>query len=161
MPISTKVTFSNGEEHEVLRVPPYALRRVGADHPLPDLPEPDAPDFEERVAEVNALYEARGRLLHETSLLMALPDVEVPEDWAFPRGLRHGGVEPRQGENGTWLDYVEYGLLRTQEDIEALQDAMHGKPLSREEVTAAEETFQPQDSEVRDAAVASAAPDTG
>jgi hypothetical protein len=79
---------------------------------------------------------------------MALPEVAVPNEWTFPEALRRVGIEPRTGDDGRRLDYIEYELLRSAQDVKAVQDVMYG-PLGEQEVEAAVATFQPEDSEER------------
>jgi hypothetical protein len=129
-----KVTLSTGQEIEVLPVPPFALAAVKAAHPPPTNLEP---------AELAEALATQERLTREVSWLIALPDVEVPEDWEFPRGLRYAGIHPREGEEGRRLDYIEYRLLITHEDLVQVREVMYGAVLSEEEIAAAEATFRP------------------
>ncbi len=120
------VTLSNGQTIEVYPVPPFALTNVEARYPA-TTPEGIA---------------LRERMIRETAWLLALPDVKVPADWQCPRALQHAGIEPRQGETGRMLDYIEYGLLLTADDIRAVQAAMYGGALTEEEIGAAEDSFR-------------------
>lgn len=133
-----EVTLSNGQTLAVESVPPFALGEVSRRIPA------SAPEAEE----------ARAALAREVAWLMALPTLSVPEEWKFPRGLIHAGIQPRDGENGRILDYIEYELLRTHQDIADVQSAMYGTAITEEEISAAEATFQP------DGGRESAAPDT-
>lgn len=132
----TQITLSNGKTIEVQPVPPLALNVITARHPLPV-------DADE--AETQSAMQARERLLNEAAWLLALENVEVPDDWSFPTGLLHAGVEPRTGDHGPLLDYIEYGLLATTADVQRVQAAMYGEALTEAEVVAAEATF-PADS---------------
>ncbi len=129
----TEVQLSSGQVIEVQAVPPFVFTAIEAAHPLPHGKVPHA--------EMQAALLAREQLQRETAWLIALPDVEVPEGWAFPRALGHAGIQPRAGEHGRLLDYIEYGLLATPEDVRAVQTAMYGGALTEEEIGAAEATF--------------------
>lgn len=120
------VTLSNGQTVEVYPVPPFALTNVEARYPG-------------GTPEAVALRE---RMIRETAWLLALPDVSIPEGWQCPRALQHAGIEPRQGTTGRILDYIEYGLLLTADDIRAVQAAMYGGALTEDEIGAAEATFR-------------------
>ncbi|HOU13466.1 MAG TPA: hypothetical protein PKZ84_10135 [Anaerolineae bacterium] len=120
------VTLSNGRTVEVYPVPPFALTNVEARYPGVT---PEAVTLRERM-------------IRETAWLLALPDVSIPEGWQCPRALQHAGIEPRQGETGRILDYIEYGLLLTADDIRAVQVAMYGGALTEDEIGAAEATFR-------------------
>lgn len=81
-------------------------------------------------------------IVREVAWLIALDGLQVPDDWQFPRGLLYAGIAPRDEAEGRFLDYVEYGLLTTPADIDAVQAVMYGE-LGQAEVDAAEATFQP------------------
>jgi hypothetical protein len=130
--MGTRVTFSNGRTEEVQPVPPLAISVIGAQHPIPENLDAD---------ETQAAMAARERLINEAAWLMALGHVEVPEDWQFPRGLTYAGIKPREGDEGRVLDYIEYGLLATTEDLEKVQVAMYGDALTEAEVDAAAAIF--------------------
>lgn len=166
-----KMTFSNGVEWEVKEVPPFAINRVQAQVPDPERPEiplverqtglggterlpagEDSPEYQAYLAalgrwsrELAAAEERRGHLVHEFSLLYAFEGLAVPEDWEPPRlALAHAGLSAREGEAGRLLDYVEFALLVTEEDVKQASRAMHGEsaPLTEVEVAAAEK-FRP------------------
>jgi hypothetical protein len=128
------LTLSNGIVVEVQSVPPFALaeieRRFSSIEGL-------------EGAELKQAQDARARLAREAAWLMALPDVTVPENWEFPRGLRYAGIQAREGEAGELLDYIEYGLLCTPQDIQDVQRVMYGADLTEEDISTAEATFQP------------------
>lgn len=134
-----ELTLSNGQRVRVLPVPPCALAAIESRFPLPETQD---------MERFRAAMEARSTALRETGWLMALPEVVVPSEWAFPEALRRVGIEPRTGDDGRRLDYIEYELLRSAEDVRAVQDVMYG-PLGEQEVEAAVATFQPEDSEER------------
>ena len=112
-----QIILTNGIQIEVQPVPPFALAEIQRRHP--DQPQ----------------------LAREAAWLMALPTITVPEDWQFPRGLQYAGVEPRPGNEGRLLDYIEYGLLIMSNDIQSVQSIMYGGDLTEEEISAAEEMF--------------------
>ncbi|MGC9395392.1 MAG: hypothetical protein ACP5J4_11110 [Anaerolineae bacterium] len=116
------VTLRGGQKITVYPVPPFALTNV-------------------ETANRDKAPEQRERLVRETAWLLALPEVTVPDDWCFPRALQHAGIEPRVGESGELLDYIEYGLLVTGDDVRAVQNAMYGA-LTEDEIGAAEAAFR-------------------
>lgn len=128
MSAGTLVRFSNGEALHVYPVPPFVFTAIEAAHPLPDPPTPGA-------------MVDRECLLREAAWLMALPEVRVPEAWEFPRALTYAGLAPRVGDEGRLLDYIEYELLATAEDVRAVQLAMYGGALTEAEIGTAEAAF--------------------
>lgn len=120
------VTLSNGMTVKVKTVPPFAMAAIEAALPPMD--------------EMAGRAATRARLSREAAWLLALPDVEVPEDWNFPPGLSYAGVDPREGEEGRKLDYIEFALLAQAQDIENVQQVMYGE-LTEDEVSAAEDMF--------------------
>jgi len=118
------VTLSSGQTLTVKPVPPFVL--TDAHHALSTLSDSE-----------------KDRALRGVALLCALPEIKVPDDWKFPRGLTYAGAVPRAGVDGRLLDYIEYGLLVTPADIAAVQAVMYGADVTEPEVTAAEATFQP------------------
>ncbi len=131
--VFTTVKLTSGIVVKVLPVPPFALAEVERHFVFADRLEGE---------EAEAAQSARALMVREAAWLMALPDVEVPEDWVFPRGLRYAGVQPREGEEGRLLDYIEYGLLLTSGDVQAVQATMYESSLTGEELGIAEATFQ-------------------
>jgi hypothetical protein len=121
-----KVTFSNGRIENVYPVPPFALAIVAAMFPADGDP---------------ATIAAREQKQRETAWLIGFQGLAVPEDWQFPEGLRYAGIEPRAGEQGRLLDYIEYGLLLRDADIAKTQAVMYGETVTEEEITAAEAVF--------------------
>jgi len=128
------ILLSNGQMLIVTPVPPFALAEINRRYPVPA--NLSATDAQAALAE-------REKLAREVAWLLALPVVDVPIDWTFPRGLVYAGIQPREGESGRLLDYIEYGLLVTPADIAAVQAVMYGADVTEPEVTAAEATFQP------------------
>jgi hypothetical protein len=126
------ITLSNGQEVEVQPVPPLALSVIGERNPVPENLDAE---------QTQAAMDARERLVNEAAWLIAFSGISVPVDWEFPRGLRYAGVEPREGDEGQLLDYIEYGLLVTTEDLKKVQEAMYGDALTEAEVDAAEAIF--------------------
>jgi hypothetical protein len=116
------VTLCSGETVVVYPVPPFALTNV-------------------EIANRAKLPDERECIVRETAWLLALPDVVAPEDWRFPRALQHAGIDPRSGDVGRLLDYIEYGLLVTSSDVRAVQNAMYGA-LTEDEIGAAEAAFR-------------------
>jgi hypothetical protein len=128
----TKVKLTNGIVITVEPVPPFALNAV--ERRFVALVSGDSP-------ESNAARASMEQMIKEAAWLMAIKDVVVPDDWTFPRGLRYAGVQPREGEDGRLLDYIEYGLLLTASDVQAVQAVMYDASLTGDELSDAEETF--------------------
>lgn len=126
------VTLSTGQSVAVQPVPPFALAEIERRY---------TPAYATAATEDPAARASREKLAREVAWLMALPDVAVPDDWQFPRALRYAGVEPREGDEGRLLDYIEYGLLVTPGDIQAVQAVMYGSALTEDDIGAAETTF--------------------
>lgn len=120
-----KVLLSNNCSVEVLPVPPFALAVVASRFPGDDA----------------ATIATREQTQRETAWLIALPGLTVPDDWQFPDGLRYAGVEPRAGGAGRLLDYIEYGLLQTNNDILSVQTVMYAETVTEDEIGAAEAVF--------------------
>lgn len=118
----TRVTFSAGSTHEVRSVPPLAMRELYRRH--------------------HDEQETLERLLREVPLLIGLQGLPVPKDWQFPQALGYAGIAPREGQEGRLLDYIEYHLLATKEDLDALNQALFGE-ISEAEIADAEATFCP------------------
>lgn len=134
-----EITLSNGRRVRVLPVPPFAVAAVESRFPLPE-----AEDHER----FRQALEARAAAVRETGWLMALPEVTVPDGWQFPDALERVGIHAREGEVGQRLDYIEYDLLRSTDDVRAVLDIMHG-PIAEAEVAQAVATFQPESEEAR------------
>ncbi len=107
---------------DVYPVPPFALTNV------------EAVNRDKTPAE-------REHLIRETAWLLALPTVTLPADWQFPAALQYAGINPRSGDVGRKLDYIEYALLATGEDVRIVQMAMYGA-LAEDEIGAAEDSFR-------------------
>jgi len=119
--VRKRITLKSGIEVTVYPVPPIGMTditRANRDH-----------------GDVN-------NLRSDAALLTALPEVEVPDDWRFPDGLRYGGLEPTPGEFGRRLDYIKYGLLLDASDINAVLAVMYGDSVSEEEIASAEAAFR-------------------
>jgi len=129
--MSESVTLCNGQILTVQPVPPFALAEIERRY---------TPASATAASEDPAARLAREQITREVAWLLALPDVTVPADWQFPRALRYAGIEPREGEEGRLLDYIEYGLLLTPADIQAVQAVMYGD-VTEDEIGAAEATF--------------------
>lgn len=128
------VKLSTGIEVEVQPVPPLALTNVAALLPLRGLDE----------TTYNAVQAARKRSVQDTAWLLAFPGLRAPDSWQFPLALQHVGLQPREGDTGRLLDYIEYGLLLNNDDIQRVQAVMHDGALTEAEVEAAVETFRRQ-----------------
>ena len=128
------VTLSTGQTVTVHPVPPFALTAVEARLPI---------DADAAAETVQQQMLDRERSLREAAFLIALEGITVPEDWQFPKGLLYADVQPRASEDGRLLDYIEYGLLQTPQDIERVQDVMYGSAVTTAEVEAAEAMFCP------------------
>jgi len=126
------VTLSTGQTVQVSPVPPFALAEIERRY---------TPAFTGDAVEERAAQASREKLVREVAWLMALPDVVAPDDWQFPRGLRYAGIAPREGDEGRILDYIEYGLLTTPGDIQAVQAVMYGADVTESDVHAAEAAF--------------------
>ncbi len=117
---------------EVQPVPPFLYANIEAAHPIPAQLDPEA------AAQALA---ARERLQRETAWLVALAAVTPPAGWRFPAALAYAGLQPREGEAGRKLDYIEYALLATAEDVQRVQAVMYGGALTEAEIGAAEAAF--------------------
>lgn len=120
-----KVLLSGDRSVDVYVVPPFALTAVAARFPGDDA----------------ATIATREQTQRETAWLIAMPGLTVPDDWQFPDGLRYAGVEPRKGDRGRLLDYIEYGLLQTNNDILSVQAVMYAETVTEDEIGAAEAVF--------------------
>lgn len=120
-----KVLLSGDRSVDVYVVPPFALTAVAARFPGDDA----------------ATVATREQMQRETAWLIAMPGLTVPDDWQFPDGLRYAGVEPRAGGAGRLLDYIEYGLLQTNNDILSVQTVMYAETVTEDEIGAAEAVF--------------------
>lgn len=125
------VTLSDGQAVNVKSVPPFALAVVAAKFPVPD-------GEKKEIAIALAEQERRQR---EVAWLIAFEGLAVPEEWQFPDGLRYVGIEPRAGEKGRLLDYIEFGLLQTSADVSKVQTVMYDSAVTEEEIEAAEAVF--------------------
>lgn len=130
--VFTKVKLTNGVVITVEPVPPFALNAV--ERRFTALVSGDSP-------ESYAARDSMEQMIKEAAWLMAIKDVEVPDSWNFPRGLLYAGVQPREGDDGRLLDYIEYGLLLTPADVQAVQAVMYDSNLTGDELSEAEETF--------------------
>jgi hypothetical protein len=126
------VTLSTGQSLAVQPVPPFALAEIERRYAAP---------HDTLASEDPAARASREKLTREVAWLLALPDVVTPEDWQFPRALRYAGIEPRDGDEGRLLDYIEYALLVTPGDIQAVQAVMYGAALTEDDIGAAEAVF--------------------
>lgn len=104
----------------------------------------DDPDYREALRQAER---ARQTAWAEASLLFGLPDVQVPEGWEPPAEeleyLTGGQWEPRQGDKGRKLDYIEWDLLAVVGDYQRVQAAINQLAMVPEEATdAVEATFR-------------------
>lgn len=128
-----RVILSSGQPVDVHPVPPFFLTAVQNEYRV---------DADMAGDSSLAALETRAQAVREAAWLMALPSVIVPAGWKFPFALEYCGIEPREGDVGLWLDYVEYGLLATGDDVRAVQAAMYGAPeVTEDEIRDAEATF--------------------
>ena len=115
-------------------MPPYLIKRIE------DLPEFqidwEAEDDEQAKSKANALAQRK----EDVAYLYAFEDWSVPRGWQFPESLRYGGVEPRDGDEGRKLDWIQYELLSSANDFAKAQRAMFG--VTAEEVEAASKSFR-------------------
>jgi len=158
--ITKEVKLSTGIVVTVHPVPQKIYDVIRMKHPDPPVPvleddrtatgEPmryenrDDPDYKEALRQAE---QARQRAWAEASLLIALPKVEVPDDWEPPavelEYITDGQWEPRQWEGGRKLDYIEWGLLAVVADYQKVQAAISQLAMVPEEATdAIEGTFR-------------------
>ena len=158
--ITKEVKLSTGVVVTVAPVPQKIYDVVRMKHPDPPVPvleddrtatgEPmrfenrEDPDYLRAKREAEA---ARQTDWAEASLLFGLPDVEVPDGWQPPveelEYLTDGQWQPRQGEAGRRLDYIEWDLLRVVADYQKVQAAINELAMVSEEATdAIEATFR-------------------
>jgi len=128
----TIVGLSCGEKITVYPVPPFVFSNIEATHPLPQGVD---------SAELARAAVLRDQLIQDTAFLLALKDISVPADWKFPEVLQYANLHPREGEAGRKLDYIEYELLLTPEDVTQVTAAMYGGALTEAEIGAAEAVF--------------------
>jgi hypothetical protein len=141
-----QVKLFNGKMVVVHPVPPFVLSVVEAQYPMPEPPNV-AQDEDETAwrawhAESRRVEAARDTARNEAALLVALRDVELPEDWTFPLALTMAGIEARDGERGRRLDYIQYELIQTPHDLAEIQAQMFIGCVLEEEVQAVGDTFR-------------------
>lgn len=120
---------------DVRGAPPLVRAAVLAAHPMPDPPLrqvqradggfdlwPDKRDEGYRAACRQALGE-QDRALWAFYCVACLPEVEPPAEDGWREELRWLGLVPRDGAQGRKLDWVEYGLCQTQDDVDRLRAA--------------------------------------
>lgn len=158
--ITKEVKLSTGVTVTVAPVPQKIYDVIRMKHPDPPVPiledtntatgepmryeNPDDPDYKQALREAE---QARQTAWAEASLLFGLPEVEVPEGWEPPveelEYLTGGQWEPRQGEQGRKLDYIEWDLLSVVGDYQRVQAAINELAMvSEKAVDAVEGTFR-------------------
>lgn len=158
--ITKEVKLSTGVTVTVAPVPQKIYDVIRMKHPDPPVPvleddrtatgeamryeNRDDPDYKEALREAKR---ARQTAWAEASLLFGLPEVQVPDSWQPPfeelEYLTDGQWEPRQGEKGRKLDYIEWKLLAVVGDYQKVQAAINQLAMvSEEAVDAIEDTFQ-------------------
>jgi hypothetical protein len=158
--ITKEVKLSTGVVVTVHPVPQKIYDVIRMKHPDPPVPileddrtatgEPmrfehrDDPDYKAALREAE---QARQTAWAEASLLFGLPDVEVPDGWEPPveelEYLTDGQWEPRRGEQGRKLDYMEWDLLAVVGDYQRVQAAINQLAMVSEEAAdAVEATFR-------------------
>jgi hypothetical protein len=138
---------------EVVGAPPFQRAAVLAAHPLPDppllqirradggfdlWPDRNNPDYRAAVREALG---RRDRALWEFYCVACLPGVDPPAGDGWLQDLRWLGLEPRPGEPGRKVDWVEYELCQTQDDVDALRCAFREANDVPPEDRAAAEAF--------------------
>jgi len=158
--ITKEIKLSTGVTVTVHPVPQKIYDVIRMRHPDPPVPileddrtatgEPmrfedrDDPDYLQAKREAE---QARQMAWAEASLLFGLPDVQVPDGWEPPTEeleyLTGGQWQPRQGEKGRKLDYIEWELLAVVGDYQRVQAAINQLAMvSEEAVDAVEATFR-------------------
>jgi hypothetical protein len=158
--ITKEVELSTGVTVTVAPVPQKMYDIIRTKYPDPPVPvlEDDRTATGEPIRFENrkdpnylrALQEAeqaRQVAWAEAMLLFGLPEVQVPDGWQPPieelEYLTDGQWEPRQGDTGRKLDYIEWDLLRVMADYQKVQAAINQLAMISEEAVAAiEATFR-------------------
>ena len=158
--ITKEIKLSTGVTVTVHPVPQKIYDVIRMKHPDPPVPileddrtatgepmryeNPDDPDYRKALREAER---ARQTAWAEASLLFGLPDMQVPDGWEPPTEeleyLTGGQWQPRQGEKGRKLDYLEWELLAVVGDYQRVQAAINQLAMvSEEAVDAVEATFR-------------------
>lgn len=163
--ITKEVTLSTGVTVTVAPVPQKIYDVIRMKHPDPPVPilESDKtatgevmryenredPDYQRSMMEA---AQARQMAWAEAMLLFGLPDVEAPVGWVAPfeeLAYIDPAWEPRKGDQGRKLDYIEWELLRAPGDHQEVVAAIGDLAMIPERaVDAIEDTF-PGDVEVQ------------
>lgn len=158
--VTKEITLSSGETVTVYPVPQKVYDLLVVKYPYPPIPiieisgedtatgEPmrmaksSDPDYNRQCAEID---QRRMEEWGEVQFLWALRDVEVPDGWKPPLASIQYILpdwEPRQGEMGRKLDYIEWGLLQNPGDVTRVQRAINELGgIDEEVVKAIESTF--------------------
>lgn len=155
-----QVKLSTGVTVTVAPVPQKIYDVIRMKHPDPSVPileddrtatgEPmrfenrEDADYLQAKREVN---QARQTAWAEAMLLFGLPEVQAPDEWQPPAEeleyLSGGQWQPRQGDTGHKLDWIEWDLLRVVTDYQKVQAAINELAgVSEEAVDAIEATFR-------------------
>lgn len=151
-----EIELTNGERVRVYAVNIYAVYAAQDMVKLPDVPmqmiKSDLDGHEEPwpnendatyKRELEAANVQRRRVYRDMCLLYALKDVSVPDGDEWMRLPVRYGVKPRDGEDGRKLDYLEYGLLVTQADMDAVFTVInHLSFADPERIAAIEASFR-------------------
>jgi hypothetical protein len=155
-----QVELSTGMTVTVAPVPQKIYDVIRMTHPDPPVPileddrtatgEPMRYENREDADYLRAKREvdqARQKAWAEGMLLFGLPDVQVPDEWQPPveelEYLSGGQWQPRQGETGRKLDWIEWDLLRVVADYQKVQATINELAMvSEEAVDAIEATFR-------------------
>jgi len=160
-----QVELSTGVTVTVAPVPQKVYDVIRMKHPDPPVPvvEDDRtatgeamrfenredPEYRRKLREAE---QARQTSWAEASLLFGLPEVEVPDGWKPPSEeleyMTDGQWQPRQGEKGRKLDYIEWELLAVVADYQKVQRTINELAMVSEEAADAIEDTFPGDLEV-------------
>jgi hypothetical protein len=158
--VTRKVELSNGETVTVYPIPQKVYDLTRKKHPYPPVPiveigaedtatgetmrvaKESDPEYKRQCAEVDHM---RIEDWAEGQLLWGLRDVKPPKDWEPPAEmLRYmdPNWQPRKGELGRKLDYIEWDLLQNAGDMIKVQRAINELTgIDEEAAETVEETF--------------------
>lgn len=149
--MSKTVVLSGGRTFEVNEVGPQAWVVFFEHNPPPSMPmgektndagtviKVQLPDNDPRMLEWGEQVEIAVRKRREVGYL-ALFDgrLEVPANWKIPRAF---GIETPKGQDEKLVRYVQFEVIKTADDVDALDRASNGD-ITPQEVEAQSEPFK-------------------
>ena len=138
---STKITLANGQEVRVRALPPLLLLRALEQVTLPkppvieipsELPGAGVTHFENRedpeyLKQLREANLARVNISNELGWLYGLPDIVPPSDASWKEEIEFAmpSITWREGKRGYHLDYIEYMVFSSNEDMKKITDALN------------------------------------